>query len=87
MVGDATWGPQEESDAVAAIQTAVECGVTFFDTAEGYGGGYSEQLLAKEWRDELVHQAGLRRNGFAQLTRSRSGVGRRYASPSTPLKL
>ena len=47
----------------------------------------NEQLLAKEWRDELVHQAGLRRNGFAQLTRSRSGVGRRYASPSTPLKL
>jgi len=47
MVGDATWGPQEESDAVAAIQTAVECGVTFFDTAEGYGAGYSEQLLGK----------------------------------------
>ena len=57
MVGDATWGPQEESDAVAAIQTAIECGVTFFDTAEGYGAGYSEQLLQKALgagRDKVV---------------------------------
>ena len=47
MVGGATWGPQEKSDALAAIRAAVEAGVTFFDTAEGYGGGYSEQLLGE----------------------------------------
>ncbi len=47
MVGDATWGSQEKSDALAAIRTAVDAGVTFFDTAEGYGAGYSEQLLGE----------------------------------------
>jgi len=47
MVGDETWGPQDEADAVAAIRAAVEAGVNFFDTAEGYGAGYSERLLGQ----------------------------------------
>ncbi len=47
IVGDATWGPQDESDALATIRAAVEAGVNFFDTAEGYGRGYSERLLGE----------------------------------------
>lgn len=47
IVGDATWGPQDESEAIKTIRTALDIGVNFFDTAEGYGDGYSEQLLAK----------------------------------------
>jgi myo-inositol catabolism protein IolS len=47
IVGDTTWGPQDERDAVAAIHTALDLGVNFFDTAEGYGAGYSERILAK----------------------------------------
>jgi len=50
IVGDATWGPQDEREAVAAIHAALDAGVTFFDTAEGYGAGYSEQLLGKALR-------------------------------------
>lgn len=45
IVGDATWGRQDAADALAAIRAAVEAGVSFFDTAEGYGSGYSEKLL------------------------------------------
>lgn len=47
IVGDATWGPQDESQAIAAIHTALDEGITLFDTAEGYGDGYSEALLGK----------------------------------------
>lgn len=47
IVGDATWGPQDEQDAIAAIHAALANGVNAFDSAEGYGAGYSEQILAK----------------------------------------
>lgn len=51
IVGGSTWGPQDEKDALEAMRAALDQGVTFFDTAEGYGGGYSEQLLAKGLAD------------------------------------
>ena len=52
IVGDETWGPQDEDDAIAAIKTAREVGITFFDTAEAYGDGYSEELLGRVLSDE-----------------------------------
>ncbi|NJM65695.1 MAG: aldo/keto reductase [Acaryochloris sp. RU_4_1] len=36
-----------ESEVEAAFQTAVDAGITFFDTAEIYGGGEAERLLGK----------------------------------------
>lgn len=57
IVGDATWGEQDERDSVAAVHAALDCGVNFLDTAEGYGAGYSEQILAKALkgrRDQVV---------------------------------
>jgi aryl-alcohol dehydrogenase-like predicted oxidoreductase len=47
IVDEGTWGPQDESAALAAIQAALDAGITFFDTAEGYGGGRSEELLSR----------------------------------------
>ena len=47
IVGDATWGPQEEAESIATIEAAIESGITFFDTAEAYGNGYSEEILGK----------------------------------------
>ena len=57
IVGGFNWGPQDESDSIAALRAAREAGVTFFDTAEAYGDGYSEQLVGKALggvRDEIV---------------------------------
>lgn len=40
-----------ESDAFAVLDAAVESGVTFFDTADVYGDGRSEQLIGRYLKD------------------------------------
>lgn len=45
--GGLTWGEQDEKESMATIRTALDLGVNFFDTAEGYGDGYSEIVLGK----------------------------------------
>ena len=47
LAGDFTWGVQDASAADAALKTAYELGVNFFDTAEIYGDGRSEEILGK----------------------------------------
>jgi len=42
-----SYGPTDDAESVAAVQRAVERGVTFFDTADVYGWGHSEELLGK----------------------------------------
>lgn len=46
-IGGWMWGPQDESDAIAAIETALAEGVTSIDTAPVYGFGYSEELIGR----------------------------------------
>ncbi len=41
------WGPQDESEAIDAIVSAVELGINWVDTAAVYGGGISETLVGK----------------------------------------
>jgi aryl-alcohol dehydrogenase-like predicted oxidoreductase len=41
-----TLGPVEDAESRAALQRAVDLGVNFFDTADVYGDGHSERLLA-----------------------------------------
>ena len=41
------WGPQDEDDSIATVRAALDAGVNFFDTAEGYGGGDSELVLGR----------------------------------------
>ncbi|WP_329366758.1 aldo/keto reductase [Streptomyces sp. NBC_00669] len=43
----ADWGEVREEDAVAVLDAAVASGVTFFDTADVYGDGRSEQLIGR----------------------------------------
>lgn len=43
----AVWGAQDEADTIRAMHAARDMGITSFDTAPGYGNGYSEQLLGK----------------------------------------
>ncbi|MEX5302597.1 aldo/keto reductase [Kocuria sabuli] len=41
----ADWGEVEPAEATAVLEAAVESGVTFFDTADVYGDGRSEQTI------------------------------------------
>jgi aryl-alcohol dehydrogenase-like predicted oxidoreductase len=41
----ADWGNVTEEDAHATLQAAADAGVTFFDTADVYGDGRSEQII------------------------------------------
>ncbi len=41
------WGEVNDSDSIKALYKALELGVNFFDTADVYGNGRSEKLLAK----------------------------------------
>ena len=53
------WGPVKDAESLAALHRAVELGVNFFDTADVYGDGRSERLLAQLRREhsETIHIA------------------------------
>lgn len=46
-----TWGTVDDQESFAALQRAVDLGVNFFDTADVYGDGRSERLLARLRRE------------------------------------
>jgi aryl-alcohol dehydrogenase-like predicted oxidoreductase len=46
-IGGDAWGPVNDEDSLAAMQKAWELGVNFYDTADVYGRGRSEGLLAR----------------------------------------
>ena len=46
-----SWGAVDDSESLQALETAVGAGVNFFDTADVYGDGRSEQLIAQLYRD------------------------------------
>src|SRR5437870_9345650 len=55
-----SWGPQSENDSVAALHRALDLGCNFIDTAQGYGDGKSERIIAKvlgERKGERVYVA------------------------------
>jgi aryl-alcohol dehydrogenase-like predicted oxidoreductase len=42
-----SWGDVEDSESLAALHRCLDLGINFFDTADVYGDGRSEQLLAR----------------------------------------
>ena len=42
-----TWGTVSDDESMAALHAALDAGVNFFDTADVYGDGRSERLLAR----------------------------------------
>ena len=45
------WGPQDDEDSIAALSEALDNGCTFIDTAQSYGSGHSERLIARCFRE------------------------------------
>lgn len=54
-----TWGRVDDDESLAALNRAVDLGVDFFDTADVYGDGRSERLLARlrHERTETIYVA------------------------------
>lgn len=51
------YGHADETDSIRTLHRAIDLGITFFDTATGYGGGHNEELLGRAIagrRDALV---------------------------------
>src|SRR6266550_346725 len=46
-IGGDVWGPTDDKTSLATLHQAVDLGVNFFDTADVYGDGHSEQLIAQ----------------------------------------
>ena len=51
-MGTNWWGRIEESDKLILLQKAMDLGINFFDTADVYGDGYGEDVLAKALRKQ-----------------------------------
>ncbi len=48
FAGGKVWGPQDDSTSIATVHSALDNGITFFDTAEGYNDdSHSEDVLGR----------------------------------------
>ncbi len=46
-MGGHGWGQVSDRESINAVKTALDCGINFFDTADVYGFGHSEEILGK----------------------------------------
>jgi aryl-alcohol dehydrogenase-like predicted oxidoreductase len=46
-IGGGDWGVTDDTTSLAALHRAIDLGVNFIDTADVYGDGHSEQLIAQ----------------------------------------
>ncbi|HMK96777.1 MAG TPA: aldo/keto reductase [Acidimicrobiales bacterium] len=69
------WGTVDDNESVRALRRAFELGVDFFDTADVYGCGHSERLIAQalgDVRDQLVIATKV---GFTYVEETRESPG------------
>jgi aryl-alcohol dehydrogenase-like predicted oxidoreductase len=56
-IGGDAWGPSDDGESMRSLHQAIDLGINFIDTADVYGDGHSERLVArllKERREEIV---------------------------------
>jgi aryl-alcohol dehydrogenase-like predicted oxidoreductase len=56
-IGGSGWIGADDAESLRALDRAIDLGLTFIDTALGYGGGHSEELVGQtvRRRSETVH--------------------------------
>jgi aryl-alcohol dehydrogenase-like predicted oxidoreductase len=72
-VAGSDWGPGDDRASLEAIEAALDAGVTFFDTADQYGDGHSEELLGQAMtgrRERFVVATKIGWNGYDERTRT-----------------
>jgi aryl-alcohol dehydrogenase-like predicted oxidoreductase len=73
------WGTVDDKESMAALHRALDLGVNFFDTADVYGDGRSERLLARLRRERrekfyIATKAGRRLDPHTALGYSRANI-------------
>ncbi|MBI1350022.1 MAG: aldo/keto reductase [Actinomycetales bacterium] len=66
-VAGSEWGPVEDQGSLDAIEVSLDAGITFFDTADVYGAGHSEELLGRAMagrRDRFIVATKIGWTGF-----------------------
>lgn len=47
FAGGQVWGEQDDNVSIATVHAALDAGINFFDSAEGYEAGHSERVLGR----------------------------------------
>jgi aryl-alcohol dehydrogenase-like predicted oxidoreductase len=56
-IGGDAWGKTDDTESLRSLHRAIDLGVNFIDTADVYGNGHSERLIAqlrRERREEII---------------------------------
>lgn len=74
-----SYGQADDAESLRTLDRAIELGITFFDTASGYGDGHNERLLGRAIagrRDRLTIASKFthRRGGAGELISARDAV-------------
>lgn len=67
-IGGDMWGPQDDNESIKALHKAIDLGVNFIDTAQGYGSGHSEEIVGKvlkERKEEIYVATKVPPKGYA----------------------
>ncbi len=49
-MGGKSWGPTDDAESLQVLERALDMGIDFFDTADVYGDGHSEELLGRSMK-------------------------------------
>ena len=52
-----TYGQADDAESIRTLHRAIDLGITFFDTATGYGAGHNESLLGRAVADRRRSEA------------------------------
>jgi hypothetical protein len=79
-----SWGPVDDEKSMAALHAAVDAGTNFIDTADVYGDGHSERLVARLRRERPSDPIFCPRCPRRPCARSGRSTTRTSALSSTP---
>ncbi len=69
------WGEVNDEESVRALRRAFDLGVTFYDTADVYGSGHSETLIARALGDQRDRIVIATKAGYTYVEETRQAPG------------
>lgn len=76
------WGQVDDQESIKAIHAAMERGVTFFDTADAYGTGHSEEVLGRAVKGRRQEAVLATKFGFTNNEVTKEVYSRHDVSPA-----